>query len=158
MPELIICCIRMIYHSKLFSVGLLNLFRLKTQRNKRSEPYYHPFVMKSVERGKSYDPVLRNTTRYIYQVFREIAKQRNRDTAEYRDTRIKGYIHTERQGYRDTGIHLYIDTLLHCYRNTWIQGYRDTVMQRYRNIGIQIQRDTEIHGYMDKGIQGFRDI
>ena len=28
---------------KAFSVGLLNLFRLKTQRNKRSEPYYHPF-------------------------------------------------------------------------------------------------------------------
>jgi len=47
-------------------VGLLNLFRLKTQRNKRSEPYYHPFVMKSVERRESYDPVLRNTTRYIY--------------------------------------------------------------------------------------------
>ena len=51
---------------KAFSVGLLNLFRLKTQRNKRSEPYYHPFVMKSIERGKSYDPVLRNTTRYRY--------------------------------------------------------------------------------------------
>ena len=33
--------------------------------------------MKSVERRKPYDPVLRNTTWYIYQVFREIAKQRN---------------------------------------------------------------------------------
>ena len=28
---------------KAFSVGLLNLFRLKAQRNKRSEPYYLPF-------------------------------------------------------------------------------------------------------------------
>jgi len=51
---------------KAFSVGLLNLFRLKTQRNKRLEPYYHPFVMKSVERRKACDPVLRNTTRYIH--------------------------------------------------------------------------------------------
>jgi len=51
---------------KAFSVGLLNLFRLKTQRNKRLEPYYHPFVMESVERRKSYNPVLRNTAQYIY--------------------------------------------------------------------------------------------
>ena len=43
-------------------MGLLNLFRLKAQRNKRSEPYYHPFIMKSVERRETYDPVLRNTT------------------------------------------------------------------------------------------------
>jgi len=41
---------------KAFSVSLLNLFRLKSWRNKRSEPYYYPLLWRA----------LRNTARYIY--------------------------------------------------------------------------------------------
>ena len=80
MPELIYCCACMIYHSMLFLWAYKKLFRLKSRRNKRSEPYYYPFVMESVERRKSYNPIQRNTTRYLqrfHQVFRKIAKQRN---------------------------------------------------------------------------------
>ena len=66
MPELIYLLYSYDLSLKAFSVGLLNLFRLKSRRNKRSEPYYYPFVMESVEKRKAYNPILRNTARYIY--------------------------------------------------------------------------------------------
>ena len=37
---------------KAFSVGLLNLFRLKSSRNKRSEPYYYPLLWRALRGGR----------------------------------------------------------------------------------------------------------
>ena len=37
---------------KAFSVGLLNLFRLKHLRNKRSEPYYYPLLWRALKGGR----------------------------------------------------------------------------------------------------------
>jgi len=71
---------------KAFSVGLLNLFRLKTQRNKRSEPYYHPFVMESVERRKSYNPEIPHGI-YIRSLGKSLSSQTfNRNLVGYRLT------------------------------------------------------------------------
>ena len=52
MPELIYLLYSYDLSLKAFSVGLLNLFRLKSRRNKRSEPYYYPLLLRALRRGR----------------------------------------------------------------------------------------------------------
>ena len=52
MPELIYLLYCMILSLNAFSVGLLKLFRLKSRRNKRSEPYYYHLLWRAVRRGR----------------------------------------------------------------------------------------------------------
>jgi len=52
MPEWIIFCISYDLSLKAFSVGLLKLFRLKSRRNKRSEPYYRPLLWRALKGGR----------------------------------------------------------------------------------------------------------
>ena len=52
MPEWIYCCICMICHSMLFLWAYKKLFRLKSRRNKRSEPYYYPLLWRALRGGR----------------------------------------------------------------------------------------------------------
>ena len=53
MPELIYCCILYDFITQCFFCGLIkNLFRLKSRRNKRSEPYYYPLLWRVIRRGR----------------------------------------------------------------------------------------------------------
>jgi len=52
MPELIYLLYLYDLSLDAFSVGLLKLFRLKSRRNKRSEPYYYHLLWRAVRRGR----------------------------------------------------------------------------------------------------------
>jgi len=52
MPEWIIFLYSYDLSLKAFSVGLLNLFRLKSSRNKRLEPYYYPLIWRALRGGR----------------------------------------------------------------------------------------------------------